>query len=439
VNSVNRAGIALVLGVVAAGVSGAAVASRAAAPTIAIVSPTHALPGQRITLYGTNLASTGTVLFTVPDGGRRATTDFTAYETRIRVRVPFWAVTGKLQVSSPDGIAESAEPFVVDASKRPPVVTGVEPDHGIRLSIVEIRGTRFYGATRVVFGSPGFPADEFEVLSATRIRVRVPRSAFSGPVTVTTPAGSDSSPQPFTVDAGPVPGPQLSNPLSIESVTPEEARAWTRVTVRGPALRTLWRAGPSPREIKFGDVPVSVNPYACFEPDGSEVACVAEGNDADSLSVYVPACVVSGKVRVTIGTRSASSPQVFTLARSTPPGVQPEVAGFWPESVSMFEDSLLVYGTGLNVGLDAVDEARALFYLVGEPGPAAGQRLHLHPRHRGDPPAGRVVRRLIGEQAVAVDIRGVPAGSYRLQVLRERPPAGAGTGCTTSAAVLTVT
>lgn len=89
---------------------------------------------------------------------------------------------------------------------------------------VTITGTALSGATAVTLGAL---ATTFTVASPTSISFRVPASAASGTITVTTPAGSVTSSTPFTVTATPVSAPGIS------SVAPASALPGATVTITG--------------------------------------------------------------------------------------------------------------------------------------------------------------------------------------------------------------
>ncbi len=77
----------------------------------------------------------------------------------------------------------------------PPVLSSFTPTSGPVGSEVTLTGGRFSGATEVRFG--GIPAAGFAVDSDARIRAAVPASDATGPISVTTPNGSDMSAESF--------------------------------------------------------------------------------------------------------------------------------------------------------------------------------------------------------------------------------------------------
>src|SRR5439155_646682 len=78
-----------------------------------------------------------------------------------------------------------------------PTITSFTPTSGPVGSSVTLSGTAFTGATAVTFN--GTSAVSFSVTSATAISATVPSGATSGPLSVTTPAGTATSSSVFTV------------------------------------------------------------------------------------------------------------------------------------------------------------------------------------------------------------------------------------------------
>jgi hypothetical protein len=76
-------------------------------------------------------------------------------------------------------------------------ITAFDPDRGGEGTPVTIKGTGLAGAQTVTFG--GVEAAGVIQASDTELQVIVPKDAKSGPITVTTPAGTATSRRPFTV------------------------------------------------------------------------------------------------------------------------------------------------------------------------------------------------------------------------------------------------
>ncbi len=79
-----------------------------------------------------------------------------------------------------------------------PVINSFSPTAGGSGTSVDIQGANFTGVTSVAFS--GTPA-EFSFESSDEISATVPSGATSGPITVTTPAGTATSAGTFTVGA----------------------------------------------------------------------------------------------------------------------------------------------------------------------------------------------------------------------------------------------
>ncbi len=75
----------------------------------------------------------------------------------------------------------------------------MDPREGTEGSQVTLFGSGFLGATQVTFN--GTVAD-FQVDSDTELRTVAPPGATTGPIQVTGPGGTGSSPQPFQILPG---------------------------------------------------------------------------------------------------------------------------------------------------------------------------------------------------------------------------------------------
>ena len=159
------------------------------APAIASFSPTSGVPGTVVTINGSNFTGVTRVTF----NGTPASVFTVVSATQISATVPTGATTGLLTVTTPTGIAVSTTRFTVQV----PVIASFTPASGPAGTQVTITGNYFTNATQVTFN--GTVAPGFVVVSATEITVNVPVGATSGPIVVTAPLGSGTSPTPFLI------------------------------------------------------------------------------------------------------------------------------------------------------------------------------------------------------------------------------------------------
>jgi hypothetical protein len=161
-----------------------------APPTITSFAPASGPVGTTVTITGTNLTGATSVTF----NGASAT--FTvASATSIQATVPAGATTGPVGVTTPAGAATSTASFIV---VNPPVITSFAPTSGPVGTSVTISGSDFSGATEVRFNSV---SASFTLTSDTAIQATVPPGAATGPLSVTTSAGTTTSTSNFTVKA----------------------------------------------------------------------------------------------------------------------------------------------------------------------------------------------------------------------------------------------
>ncbi len=158
------------------------------APVILSFAPTAGPIGATVTITGANFEGATSVTF----NGVNATFTINS-STQITATVPVGATTGLITVITPAGTATSQTPFVVIA---PPTITSFAPTTGTVGTTVIIAGTNFEGATSVLFGGV---AATFAVNRPTQITATVPIGAVTGPIRVTTPAGTATSSAIFTV------------------------------------------------------------------------------------------------------------------------------------------------------------------------------------------------------------------------------------------------
>jgi hypothetical protein len=155
-------------------------------PVITSFTPTSALPGSSVILYGVDFTNATAVAF----GGVAA--DFRVVNNeRAVVTVPVSARTGPITLTTPAGTATSPDTFL-----SPPVITSFSPATGSVGSLVTLTGLFPDNATNVLFnGAAGI----ITLASTSQIQAVVPTNATSGPITVQAVGGSDQSANSFTL------------------------------------------------------------------------------------------------------------------------------------------------------------------------------------------------------------------------------------------------
>ncbi len=152
-------------------------------PGIISFTPASGAVGTTVVITGTNLTGATAVSFNnIP-----ATVFTVNSATQITATVPVGASTGPIRVTTPSATASSGTNFMVPA----PTIASFTPTNGPAGTSVVITGTGFLGTTAVTLG--GTPVTTFVVNSATQITITVPAGAYTGPIVVTTPAGTATS------------------------------------------------------------------------------------------------------------------------------------------------------------------------------------------------------------------------------------------------------
>ncbi len=106
---------------------------------------------------------------------------------------------------------------------QPPSILSFSPADGPFGAEVTINGSNFTGATQVKFNNVA--AGNFTIVSESQIRAEVPAGATTGKISVTTPGGTATSTDDFTVTAPQQP--------TISSFTPFSGPVGTQVTLAG--------------------------------------------------------------------------------------------------------------------------------------------------------------------------------------------------------------
>ena len=109
--------------------------------------------------------------------------------------VPSGVATGPVAVTTPGGTTNSGALWFYGT----PSLFSFTPAGGLAGSNVVISGFNLLGTTNVLFD--GAPASSFKVINNSTISAFVPTDASSGPITISTPAGTAVSPTSFAIES----------------------------------------------------------------------------------------------------------------------------------------------------------------------------------------------------------------------------------------------
>ncbi|HWZ84485.1 MAG TPA: IPT/TIG domain-containing protein [Terriglobales bacterium] len=241
-------------------------------PTVVSFTPTSGAAGTSVTIAGTNFTRATSVKFTAT-----AAASFTVNsDTQITATVASGTTTGKISVTTPNGIGFSSGLYAVPLP--PPTISSLSPGTGAVGTAVAITGTNFGSVSSVKFN--GTSAASFTVNSATQITATVANGSTTGKVTVTTASGTATSAADFTVTAG------TALDLSIEGLYITQATqeypnpvvplvqgrsAWVRVFVKAnqantvtPQVKVDFKTGATTHTLTINaggsSVPLSIDP-----------------------------------------------------------------------------------------------------------------------------------------------------------------------------------
>jgi hypothetical protein len=286
------------------------------APSITNISPNLGPVGTFVTLTGTNLGGTApttpptTITVTSVTLNGVACTFGNTVGNSMGVIVPNGAKSGQFVVVASTGQAISPQTFTVTGQT---TISNFSPSSGKPGAQVVITGTGFTGATSVTINGV---AAVFSVVSATQINAVVPNApAGSAPIVVTSPNGTASSANLFTVLSA---APTITgiNPLAgvVTGVTGSPT-----VTISGTNLDTV-------TQVQFGAATATAVPV------------FPTPNNGLSITVAVPTNAVSGPITVVNPAGSAVSSQSFT--------VTPTITNFSP-AAGPIGTAVTITGTGM--------------------------------------------------------------------------------------------
>ena len=112
----------------------------------------------------------------------------------LRASVASGAVAGLISVGTVAGTATSSGSFTPTLS-----ITGILPKRGPAGTVVDVEGIGFTPSSAVQFNL--IPATAVTFISPTEVKATAPAAAGSGPITLTTTAGTVQSRTTYTVTA----------------------------------------------------------------------------------------------------------------------------------------------------------------------------------------------------------------------------------------------
>lgn len=191
-------------------------------PLISDFTPSVGAAGDQVTLYGRGFSLPGiTVRFW---SQKVATINYVSSDTQMTVTVPSGISTGPISIRQGSG-PELFSAFDFTAIGPEPYLIAVVPLYARTNELVVIAGVHFTGVVKNGVSFNGQKSTDAAVnADGTHINVHVPYGASSGFITVTTPRGTGTNPEPFTVIG---PGPYVA------SLSPQVGTAGTTVMLNG--------------------------------------------------------------------------------------------------------------------------------------------------------------------------------------------------------------
>ncbi len=161
-------------------------------PVVNGFSPFSGPPGTQVEVIGDNFTGVSQVLFNFTPAPFQPST-----AGRLFATVPSGATTGPIKVTNASGTGASFTPFTVTPPGGGPSIALFSPLSGRPGDRITIQGANFRDPSQVFFN--GAPSPFVLFAGPNFLSAEVPQGASSGPITVTTSAGSASSAQSFVV------------------------------------------------------------------------------------------------------------------------------------------------------------------------------------------------------------------------------------------------
>jgi hypothetical protein len=188
-------------------------------PVIVSFAPPTGNIGSIVEITGSGFTGTTSVTFNgVPAD------NFTVVDANtIEVTVPNLATTGKIEVSTPQGSATSTDDFIVSIPV--PTIVNFTPTFGPAGTPVTLTGTDLAGANALTIN--GVAIVDFTVVNNTTVTFTIPTNATTGKIALTTAGGNAESATDFDVTP------------SITDFSPKLGPIGTVVTVTGTNLLNI--------------------------------------------------------------------------------------------------------------------------------------------------------------------------------------------------------
>ena len=216
------------------------------APTLTSFSPASGFEGYSVTLTGTNLSGTTSVLL-----GSLSATFSVQSNTSVTFTVPAGAATGYISLSTPGGTAVSATQFVVTGA---PTITVFTPVTGSEAASVLVKGHNFVSVSAVQLAGTNAA---FTIINDSTLVMTVPAGANSGSISITTPGGTATSLLSFTVT--PASTPSYCTALHTDA-TPCRSSRISGFAITGTSLSNTPINCPAS----------SANSFTIFPPTGTD-------------------------------------------------------------------------------------------------------------------------------------------------------------------------
>lgn len=257
------------------------VIEQTAAPVITSFTPATGEAGTPVQIQGSNLTGVTAVKF------GEVAAEFSVFGGSLLATAPTNAVTSPITVVTVSGSSTSTAVFTI-TRRGAPVITSFSPTSGEAGASVEIRGTDLIDVKAVLFSGANA---SFTNLPSGIVFAIVPTNAATGPITITTPIGSQASSQSFT----------FINPRAplIASLSPEKGDPGTLIEIRGTSLTGVLSA-------KFNGVEAEFLEF-----------------QSERLLAFVPKNATTGPVTVTTRAGTITSSAIFTVTGAARPPITP--------------------------------------------------------------------------------------------------------------------